>query len=49
MVVQLLMGLLGDLVFQSAASMRRSYEQEIDRYLQQRGFDRADSKQIPTR
>jgi hypothetical protein len=48
MVVQLLMGFLGELVFQSAASMRRSFDQEITRYLQQRGFDRADSKQTPT-
>ena len=48
MVVQFLMGLLGDLVFQSAASMRRSFDQEINRYLEQRGFDRAESKQTPT-
>jgi hypothetical protein len=49
MVVQLLMGLLGDLVFQSAASMRRSFDQDINHYLQQRGFDRAEPKQTPTR
>jgi hypothetical protein len=48
MVVQLLMGLLGEFVFQSAASMRRSFDQEINRYLQQRGFDRAESEKTPT-
>jgi hypothetical protein len=49
MVVQLLMGLLGDLVFQSAASMRRSFDQDINRYLQQRGFDRPESTNTPIR
>ena len=48
MVVQLLMGLLGEFVFQSASSMRRTFDQEITRFLQQHGFDRPESKQTPT-
>jgi hypothetical protein len=36
--VALLMGLLSDLVFDSAASMRRSFGIELERYLQDRGF-----------
>jgi hypothetical protein len=37
-IVTLLMGLVSDLVFDSAASMRRSFGVELERYLQDRGF-----------
>src|SRR5438105_3979407 len=39
MIVTLLMGLVADLVFESAASMRRSFDAEIDRYFQDRGVN----------
>jgi len=38
MIVSLLIGLVADLVFDSAASMRRSFGTEIDRYCQRRGL-----------
>ena len=44
MVVQLLMGVLADLVFGSAASMRRSFGEELDHYLQHHGARRAEDK-----
>jgi hypothetical protein len=37
MIVTLLMGFLADLVFDSAASMRRSYRADVDRYFARRG------------
>jgi hypothetical protein len=49
MVVQLLMGLLADLVFESTASMRRSFTQEVDHYLQQSGPSRSKTKPTPVR
>ena len=49
MIVSLLMGLVADLVFDSAASMRRSFGAEIDRYYQDRGFRSAPPKPTPTR
>jgi hypothetical protein len=49
MVVQLLMGLLADLVFESAASMRRSFTEEVDHYLQQPGSGRGKTTPTPTR
>jgi hypothetical protein len=49
MVVQLLMGLLADLVFGSAATMRRSFGEEIDHYLQHPGSSGAKIKQTPSR
>jgi hypothetical protein len=49
MVVQLLMGLLADLVFQSTASMRRSFAEELDDYLESSGSRGAKTKQTPTR
>ena len=49
MIVSLLMGLVADLVFDSAASMRRSFDAEIDRYFQDRGFRSAPPKPTPTR
>ena len=48
-VVQLLMGLLADLVFESAASMRRSFKEEVEHYLQQPGSGRAKTKPTSTR
>src|SRR4030095_11873116 len=38
MVARLLMRLIADLLFEAAASRNRSYEAEVDRYLQARGF-----------
>lgn len=38
MLVRLLMRLIADVVFDAAASRKRSYEAEIDRYLQAKGF-----------
>jgi hypothetical protein len=49
MVVRLLMGLLADLVFESTASMRRSFTEEVDHYLQQPGPARSKTKPTPTR
>jgi hypothetical protein len=49
MVVQLLMGLLADLVFESAARMRRSFTEEVDHYLQQPGSRRGKPKPTSTR
>ena len=42
MLVSMLMGFLADLVFNSAAAMRRSYTSDIDRYVAKRGL-RSDS------
>jgi hypothetical protein len=42
MFVTLLMGLLADLVFDSATAMRRSYRADVDRYVARRGL-RSDS------
>ena len=49
MIVTLLMGLVTDLVFESAASMRRSFDAEIDRYFQDRGFRSTPAKPTPAR
>ena len=49
MIVSLLMGLVADLVFDSAASLRRSFGDEMDRYYQDRGFRSAPPKPTPTR
>lgn len=37
-VIALLMGLLADVVFQSASAAHRSFETEMARYMDQRGF-----------
>ena len=42
MLVTLLMGFLADLVFDSAATMRRSYRADVGRYFAKRGL-RSDS------
>jgi hypothetical protein len=49
MIVTLLMGLVADLVFDSAASMRRSFDAEIDRYLKGQGLRSTPPKPTPTR
>ena len=49
MIVSLLIGLVADLVFDSAASMRRSFGAEIDRYYQDRGLRSTPPKPRPTR
>jgi hypothetical protein len=38
MIAGFLLGLLADVVFGSAASMRRSFETEMDEYFERRGF-----------
>jgi hypothetical protein len=38
MIVQLLLGLLADIVFESVASMRRSFSAEVNRHLEGRGL-----------
>jgi hypothetical protein len=38
MLARLLMRLIADVVFEASASRKRSYEAEIDRYLQAKGF-----------
>jgi hypothetical protein len=49
MVISLLLGLLRDLVFDSAVTMRRSFGSEMGRYLEQRGFESAPPEQAPAR
>ena len=48
MLARLLMRLIADVVFDVAASRKRSYEAEIDRYLQAKGFV-LDREAIPIR
>jgi hypothetical protein len=38
MLARLLMRLIADILFETAKSRNRSYEAEIDRYLEARGF-----------
>jgi hypothetical protein len=38
MIAQLLMRFIADIIFESAAARKRSYEKEIDRYLEARGL-----------
>jgi hypothetical protein len=38
MVISVLMGLVADLVFSAATTLRRSFGSEMNRYLEQRGF-----------
>ncbi len=38
MVIHVLMGLVADLVFNAAATLRRSFGSEMSRYFAQRGF-----------
>jgi hypothetical protein len=38
MIAGLVLSLLADVVFESAASMRRAFATEMDRYLTRRGF-----------
>ena len=46
MIAQLLLGLLADVVFESVVFVRRSFGEEMNQYLEQRGFaqDRATSE-----
>jgi hypothetical protein len=47
---QLLLALLTDLVFESAASAQRSFRGEMDRYLEDRGLLRDPARQpVPAR
>ena len=47
MIVPLLLGLVADLVFDSAAARHRAYESEIDRYLAERGFVSTAAPSVP--
>jgi hypothetical protein len=49
MIVTLLMGFVADLVFDSAASMHRSFGAEVDRYFQARGFRATPPRRRPGR
>jgi hypothetical protein len=50
MIVTLLIGLVADLVFESAASMRRAFGSEVDRYFTDRGLrSTPPSKHTPAR
>ena len=49
MVVSFFMALLADLVFDSAATMRRSFGSEMSRYLEQRGVRAARPNRTPAR
>jgi hypothetical protein len=48
-IVTLLVGLVADLVLESAASMRRAFGTEIDRYFEDRGFRSTPPKVTPVR
>ena len=41
LIARLVLGLLGDALFDTSASRVRAYEAEIDRYLDERGFRHA--------
>jgi hypothetical protein len=41
LIAQLVLGLLGDAVFDTRAGRLRAYEAEIDRYFDERGFRHA--------
>jgi hypothetical protein len=49
MVMSFFMALLADLVFDSAATMRRSFGSEMSRYLEQRGVRAARPTHTPPR
>ena len=49
MLVTLLIGLIADRIFGAAASMHRSFDAEIDRYVQERGLRSAPPKPAPAR
>jgi hypothetical protein len=49
MIVTLLVGLVADIVFESAAAMRRAFGAEIDRYFQDRGLHSTPPKATPIR
>jgi hypothetical protein len=49
MIVTLLIGLVADLVFDRAASMRRAFDAEIDRYFEARGYRSTTPKHTPAR
>jgi hypothetical protein len=48
MLARLLLGLLADLVFESAAAASRSYPDELGRYLERRGFDKPSRRRLVT-
>jgi hypothetical protein len=41
LIARLVLGLLGDAVFETSATRLRAYEAEIDRYFDERGFRHA--------
>lgn len=48
MIARLFLGLVADLVFESAARTGRSYSAELDRYLARRGFPPRGGASTPT-
>jgi hypothetical protein len=46
-VAQLLLGLLADLVFESVATKARSFDAEMSRYFEQRGFHSSPPEHAP--
>jgi hypothetical protein len=43
LIARLVLGLMGDAVFDATAQRLRTYEAELDRYLDARGFRRPDA------
>ena len=49
MLVEFLLGMVTDLVLGSAKTMRRSFNSEMDRYFEERGFQATPPTRTPTR
>ena len=49
MIAGLLLGLLADVVFDSAVSVRRAFGMDMDRYFERRGFTRPNRRSAATR
>ena len=47
LIARFVLGLVGDVVFNATASRVRTYESEIDRYFDERGFRRPTSARPP--
>jgi hypothetical protein len=49
MIAGVLFGLLADVVFESAASLRRAFGMDMDRYFERRGFTPPSRRSAATR
>jgi hypothetical protein len=47
MMAWMLLAIVADLVFESAAALRRSYAADLERYLDRRGFRHSRARQRP--